>query len=345
MSALTYYRNKAKLTQGELAAKAGTSQPQIKRLEHYERTLTKTWASIIAPILNISAEELLFPPPEALEGTPDFRSLLLEKNKSIAEVANEAKVSQRTLAEVLRGRVNPKPETVERLALAIGVKSSEIRHAVGGTIAKAEADYRTRRPALERVDTYSSGGSDPGAIGHGTHVSAQLIGRTSDDPIGPLMPVLGEVAAGRFLSSDEHLDEPKFEPAPITPDPRWNKEDQYGLIVRGSSINKFAEDGDILHCVDIATASLQPMNGELVIVEQVKLNGSLRETTAKLYHKNNQGYIELRAYSNDKKWDHHIHLPSSELTQSLDDGAMIIIKAVVIGSYRFSPLRRQRLFR
>lgn len=54
------------LSQAELAARASTSQPQIKRLESGERELTRTWAERIAPHLGTTAIRLLF--PEALPG-------------------------------------------------------------------------------------------------------------------------------------------------------------------------------------------------------------------------------------------------------------------------------------
>lgn len=48
------------MTQGALAELAGTSQPQIRRLEAGERKLTKEWAERLAPHLNCSAEDLMF---------------------------------------------------------------------------------------------------------------------------------------------------------------------------------------------------------------------------------------------------------------------------------------------
>lgn len=55
------------LTQAQLAEKAGTSQPQIKRLEAGERELTREWAERLAPHLGTTAVRLVF--PEALPGT------------------------------------------------------------------------------------------------------------------------------------------------------------------------------------------------------------------------------------------------------------------------------------
>ncbi|UTO29099.1 LexA family protein [Bartonella harrusi] len=49
------------LTQVKLAEKAGTTQPQIKRLEKGERKLTKEWAEKLAPHLGVKPFNLLFP--------------------------------------------------------------------------------------------------------------------------------------------------------------------------------------------------------------------------------------------------------------------------------------------
>lgn len=62
MNPVRSFREKAKLTQAQLAERVGTSQPQIKRLETGERKLTKEWAERLAPALGVPAELLLFPP-------------------------------------------------------------------------------------------------------------------------------------------------------------------------------------------------------------------------------------------------------------------------------------------
>lgn len=70
MSALRHFRTKAGLSQQALANAAGTSQPQIKRLEAGERTLSKKWAEQLAPHLGVTAETLMFP-PAALDSEAD----------------------------------------------------------------------------------------------------------------------------------------------------------------------------------------------------------------------------------------------------------------------------------
>lgn len=69
------------MTQADLAAKAGTSQPQIHRLENDKRPLSKKWAERLAPHLGVTPEALMFPGTDRLYGKlrllpPDIAELL-----------------------------------------------------------------------------------------------------------------------------------------------------------------------------------------------------------------------------------------------------------------------------
>ena len=59
-SLLREHRLKAGLSQVELAARAGTTQPSINRLETGQTQLTKKWAERLAPHLGIDPKQLLF---------------------------------------------------------------------------------------------------------------------------------------------------------------------------------------------------------------------------------------------------------------------------------------------
>jgi SOS-response transcriptional repressor LexA len=178
-------------------------------------------------------------------------------------------------------------------------------------------------------------------------IEVPLHERVSDDVVrameetsrrgGPPMPVLGEVAAGRWLEVEQDIDESRYEPAPITPDPRWRREAQYGLVVRGTSLNLYAADGDTLHCLDIRESGRLPVNGDLVIVEKIRDGGHLRERTAKAYHEGEDQFVELRAYSDDPRWDEPIHVPHRVYSYVLEKGLSIEIVAVVLGAYKPMP--------
>lgn len=63
MSMIRDLRKKIGMTQAQLAELVGTSQPQIKRLEKGQRTLSKDWAERLAPHLHVTAEHLMFEKP------------------------------------------------------------------------------------------------------------------------------------------------------------------------------------------------------------------------------------------------------------------------------------------
>ena len=58
---LKQMRERAGLTQDDLAKLAGTSQPQVRRLESGERELTVPWARRLAPHLGVTAADIVFP--------------------------------------------------------------------------------------------------------------------------------------------------------------------------------------------------------------------------------------------------------------------------------------------
>lgn len=64
MNMIKKLREQYGMSQSELAEAAGTSQPQIKRLENGERKLTKEWADRLSGPLHASPEVLLFGWPD-----------------------------------------------------------------------------------------------------------------------------------------------------------------------------------------------------------------------------------------------------------------------------------------
>lgn len=80
MNRIKALREKRGLTQSQLAELAGTSQPQIKRLENGERELTVEWATRLAGHLGTTPVSLLFPDIQVDQtATPErrLRSALL----------------------------------------------------------------------------------------------------------------------------------------------------------------------------------------------------------------------------------------------------------------------------
>lgn len=151
---------------------------------------------------------------------------------------------------------------------------------------------------------------------------------SSEQEPGPVGPrILGIVAAGTWREVDSPPDEPRGD-APFALDHRFPADAQYGLTVVGESINRIAMPNDILHCVNIEKAGLQPRENDLVIVERTRAQAGIQETTAKLYVPQSR-HIELRPDSDDKAFQ-SIRVPKGVKK----DGEQIAVVAIVIGAYR-----------
>ncbi|MCH4542745.1 helix-turn-helix domain-containing protein [Ochrobactrum sp. A-1] len=188
MNEIRRLREKKQLSQAQLAEMAGTSQPQIKRLEDGARKLTKEWAERLAPHLETTAEGLLFP-----------------------------------------------QSTVEDL----------------------------------------------------TRVAS---------PIGAV-PVTGKVAANTWLSVEDMdfgYDDIEYVPSASG----YPVDLQFALKVEGNCLNKIANHGDRLICLDIAKTGIEVEDGDLVIVERSRFEGQMIERTAKRLRRTADGY-ELWPESHD----------------------------------------------
>ncbi|MFG1334010.1 hypothetical protein V5F41_22500 [Xanthobacter autotrophicus] len=144
--------------------------------------------------------------------------------------------------------------------------------------------------------------------------------------------VAGEVAAGTWL---EILDD--FDPSdatgdwpvsPIPADPRYPALAQFDLKVRGTSINRYAREGEILRCVDLHRSDMDFHDGDLVIVRRKRLD--LIETTAKRVRFSG-GKLELWPESDDPHWQTPVVLAGG------NEDDVIEVTAVVI--FKYAPAR------
>lgn len=147
------------------------------------------------------------------------------------------------------------------------------------------------------------------------------------------MPVRGEVAAGLWLEISGS-DEPEFESFAVPFHVDYPPDAQYGLIVRGTSINRQAQPGDILQCLDVGISGATPQENELVIVERRRAQAGQKEVTAKVYRRKGP-IIELVPDSTDERWSEPLVL---DPRHAKDDEEIAII-AIVIGTYR--PRKRR----
>jgi SOS-response transcriptional repressor LexA len=146
------------------------------------------------------------------------------------------------------------------------------------------------------------------------------------------MPVRGEVAAGLWHEVDGITDANAFESVPIALDPRYPKEAQYGLIVKGTSVNKVANPGDVLLCLDLALTGIDPRPGDMVIVERRRFQGREREVTAKRMRREGK-LILLIPDSTDPAWQDATAINAKKPSEDID----VAVIAIVSGVWR--PIR------
>ena len=229
--------------------------------------------------------------------------------KSVRKAALDAGLSETALKDLLANeRQSPKLDTMEKLAGSLGADAAWLAFGVESDLMKA-----MEQTAMEVDDS---------------------------------LPVVGEVAAGRWLEADDHVDEPLHDPVPVKPDPRWKPEDQYGLIVRGSSINRVALDGDILACVNAIAARYVPREDDLVIVEMRRNAGLLRQRTAKRYMR--QGtHVELWPDSDDPRWQKPIIIPHGPtlleaMMEDEDGDGRIDVTIIALVTWVHRPIQKRR---
>lgn len=148
-----------------------------------------------------------------------------------------------------------------------------------------------------------------------------------------LLKIRGEVAAGLWLELEGPTDVVEYDGAPIPLDPRYPADAQYGLIVRGTSINRTAGPGDVLQCVDTRIRPVALNDNDLVIVERHRAQRGQQEVTAKRWRRRGRT-IELHPDSDDPQWRDPLVLDP----RKAKDGEEIAVIAVVVGLYR--SLRR-----
>lgn len=124
------------------------------------------------------------------------------------------------------------------------------------------------------------------------------------------IPVIGIVRAGLWQDADAG-DNGLYEQVPAAPDEQ--AEWQFAYKVEGTSLNKRAQPGDHLICLDIVKARYDVKENDLVIVQRSRFGGQMIERTAKRVRKTITGY-ELWPESTDPLYQEPIRL------DSVDDG-------------------------
>lgn len=139
------------------------------------------------------------------------------------------------------------------------------------------------------------------------------------------LTVIGSVEAGMW--KEGHITFKQFA-LPVTPHPGYPGHAQRLYVVSGTSVNRVVQDGEYVHCVDIAAGDLSPVHGDLVIVR--RMEHGLVEYTVKRLIRNGKGWL-LRPESDDP--DHQ-----DDIEMTGDDSTEISITDIVIA--KWMPISR-----
>jgi SOS-response transcriptional repressor LexA len=120
--------------------------------------------------------------------------------------------------------------------------------------------------------------------------------------------VIGTIRAGLWQDIDAG-DAGLYEVVPAAPGvlPEW----QYAFVVEGNSLNKIAQSGDFLICMDAIKSRYSEKDGDLVVIERSRFGGQMVERTAKRLRKSVSGY-ELWPESTDPAFQTPIILKGKE---------------------------------
>ena len=137
--------------------------------------------------------------------------------------------------------------------------------------------------------------------------------------------VLGVVQAGVWAEEHAYM-EPETQIA-IPENPRYSGVRQYGLLVRGPSMNEIIGDGEYAHVVDWADLGKAAESGDIVVV--VRERGGLRETSLKEVSISADGTITLHPRSTDPAFQKPLELDADgNATDST-----VSITGLLVGKY------------
>lgn len=148
----------------------------------------------------------------------------------------------------------------------------------------------------------------------------------------PQIRVMGDVAAGVWTEIDAvQIADDDLPVSHLPPDPRWPAEYQYDLVVRGTSINRVARDGDYVRCVDIPSTGIAVRDGDLVIVRRQR--AGMVETTCKRA-KRVGDRIEYWPDSTDPRWQEPISVEVPEPSITVDLIGLVLYTYAPLASHR-----------
>ncbi len=203
------------------------------------------------------------------------------------------------------------------LADAMGLPPARITEMISGDrqIRAAEVPAMAAYlewPEIVLLSTISGGAVSPTALG--------------------TVKVIGEVQAGVWREALEWPEEDQYV-APVAAEPSYAQFRQFGLRVRGPSMNEIYPDGSIAICVNLIELGRDPKPGQRVVVLRRSNAGADIgfEATIKELRRDDAGDYWLWPRSTDPNFQTPWKLQHE---YAHDDNEDIRIVSLVIGSYR-----------
>lgn len=132
-----------------------------------------------------------------------------------------------------------------------------------------------------------------------------------------LIPIKGVVASGVWLEERVLSDSAEnLRPSPFPADPAFPVEAQYDFTVGGASINKIAQPGDNLRCVDLQASGLDAGDGDLVVLKRRASNGLIELSVRRMQRLGET--TEFWPESTDPMWRSPIVMTHGQSGEGLD---------------------------
>jgi len=126
-----------------------------------------------------------------------------------------------------------------------------------------------------------------------------LTGKNPTTSVGAV-PVIGQVSAGDWLNVEDVENADAYDMDYIPATTEFPVDWQYAFTVKGNSINRVANEGDKLVCLDLIKSGIEVSHDDLIVAEQSKHDGQMLLRTAKRVRRTSQGF-ELWPESDDPK--------------------------------------------
>jgi SOS-response transcriptional repressor LexA len=140
--------------------------------------------------------------------------------------------------------------------------------------------------------------------------------------------VIGQVAAGRWLEA--YAPEEPVADLAIPFDPRYPVDWQYAFLVRGTSMNRVASDGDFLVCLDLTRSGEPTRDGDIVVIERHRQG--LHEVSARRITRTER-HTQFSYDSLDPKFTNPEH-PGYQGPLISDETTEVVTRARALGIYR-----------